>query len=211
MKRTPVLAIVLLLAAAAVTWFFIFKKNEKSGTLDTENTVIQSRHSEELNQSFTGMIEAYYRMSEGFVNWETDTVAKYSLELKSVLDNLNIDELKTDSLTFTKASGEIGNIKAELEGIINDPTLDEKRGSLNIMSKLLFDLLTTIRYDAAKIYYQECPMAFNDDIPGYWLSPTGAVRNPYLGTKHPKYKSGMLKCGGPVDTINFRGISKANP
>jgi hypothetical protein len=71
------------------------------------------------------------------------------------------------------------------------------------MSKLLFEFLNTARYDVAKIYFQECPMAFDDVNPGNWISPTEDVRNPYLGTKHPKYKSGMLECGGPIDTLNF--------
>ncbi len=104
---------------------------------------------------------------------------------------------------YAKAVSQIGNIKAELDGIIQDPSLDEKRGSLNIMSKLLFEFLNTARYDVAKIYFQECPMAFDDVNPGNWLSPSEDVRNPYLGTKHPKYKSGMLECGGPIDTLNY--------
>jgi len=29
------------------------------------------------------------------------------------------------------------------------------------------------------------------------------VRNPYLGTQHPKFKDGMVNCGGPRDTLNF--------
>ena len=39
--------------------------------------------------------------------------------------------------------------------------------------------------------------------PGNWLSKTSDVRNPYLGTQHPKYKDGMIGCGGPKDTLNF--------
>ncbi|MBO9657999.1 MAG: DUF3347 domain-containing protein, partial [Chitinophagaceae bacterium] len=56
-----------------------------------------------------------------------------------------------------------------------------------------------------KIYWQECPMAFGEDQSGFWLSKTDSVRNPYLGTSHPKYKDGMLHCGAPKDTINFAG------
>ena len=46
-------------------------------------------------------------------------------------------------------------------------------------------------------------MAFGEGNAGNWISKTDAVRNPYLGTKHPEYKDGMLQCGGPKDTINF--------
>lgn len=203
MKKTPVIAIILLLAGAAAAWFFILRKTENTDPLKGEAHPVQSRYSEALVHSFETMLEAYYRMNEGFVNWEADTIARYSQELKSALDNLQLDELKSDTVIYAKASGELGNIRAEVEGLIRDSALDEKRASLNLMSKLMFELLNTIRYDAAKVYYQECPMAFNDEVSGYWLSPTRAVRNPYLGTKHPKYKSTMLKCGYPIDTIQY--------
>ena len=38
-----------------------------------------------------------------------------------------------------------------------------------------------------KLYYQYCPMAFNNKG-AYWLSNEEAIRNPYFGDK-------MLKCG----------------
>jgi hypothetical protein len=46
-------------------------------------------------------------------------------------------------------------------------------------------------------------MAFDDNIPGYWLSPDQNVRNPYLGTLHPVHGSKMLHCGKPKDSIDF--------
>lgn len=203
MKKAPVIAIILLLAGAAAAWFFILRKTDATERQKGEPHLVQSHYSDALVHSFENMLDAYYKMNEGFVNWESDTVARYSFELKVALDSLQVEELKSDSALYTKASGEIAHIKAELEGLIRDSTLDEKRGSLNLMSKLMFELLNTVRYDAAKVYYQECPMAFNDEVSGYWLSPTRAVRNPYLGTKHPKYKSTMLKCGYPIDTIQY--------
>jgi hypothetical protein len=64
-------------------------------------------------------------------------------------------------------------------------------------------LFIVVKYDREKLYWQECPMAFGDDKPGNWLSKTVAVRNPYLGNKHPEYHDKMLGCGEPKDTINF--------
>ena len=40
---------------------------------------------------------------------------------------------------------------------------------------------------SGKLYYQYCPMAFNN-TGGYWLSNEEVIRNPYFGDK-------MLKCG----------------
>ena len=46
-------------------------------------------------------------------------------------------------------------------------------------------------------------MAFKDSIEGFWLSPTSKVVNPYLGNKHPVYKSKMLGCGEVVDSFDL--------
>ncbi len=47
-------------------------------------------------------------------------------------------------------------------------------------------------------------MAFNDTESGIWMSAQSDIRNPYLGTKHQKYKSGMLHCGETKDSLNFK-------
>ncbi|MBK5272044.1 MAG: DUF3347 domain-containing protein, partial [Bacteroidia bacterium] len=93
--------------------------------------------------------------------------------------------------------------RIETGSIIADPSIIEKTGSLNILSDNLRNLLVIVKYDRAKVYWQECPMAFGEDNPGNWLSKTVDVRNPYPGTKDPKSGSDMLNCGGPKDTINF--------
>jgi len=203
MKRSLLFGIIILLFAIAGLWFFLFREKKTTNDIEETASTYVSKHSEAFNESLNKMLDAYYKMSEGFVNWDTTTTATYSAELKTRLDDLPLDELKNDSLVYTKAVADIGNVKAELESIIQDPSLAEKRSSLNIMSKIMFEFLNNVRYDAAKIYFQECPMAFDDIHAGNWLSPSEDVRNPYLGTKHPKYKSGMLECGGPIDTLNF--------
>ena len=203
MKKAPVLLIIITLLAAAAVWFFVFKEKKKTTAVPVTGGIIVSQHSEPFNQSLQQMMETYYSLTESFVNWDNAAVAKFSTELKTTLENLQMDELKKDSLSYLKAMDGISVVKTEMTRLINFTTLAEKRESLNTFSRSLYDFLKIIRFDIAKVYYQECPMAFNDINPGYWLSSTEAVRNPYLGTKHPKYKSGMLKCGGPKESLNF--------
>ena len=162
-----------------------------------------SKHSEAFNTSISLVLSAYYDMTEGFVNWDTTVIKKAGINLKSALDSLNLDEIKKDTLIYQTALDPYSNAKSELEAILADPSLAEKRGSLNILSDNIRNLLVIVKYDGAKVYWQECPMAFDDDKPGNWLSETKDVRNPYLGTKDPKYGNSMLECGGPKDTINF--------
>lgn len=195
--------IILLLLSAIVVWFVVFRKRSNSDSGPKPQPIAVSQHSQAFNQSVQKMMNAYYNLTEGFVNWDTASVNKYSLELKSAIDSIQMNDLKKDSIIHQTAISYWDNSKMELANLIDKPSLDEKRISLNILSDNLYNFLRTVRFDNAKVYWQECPMAFNEDESGYWLSKTEAVRNPYLGTKHPKYGKGMLECGGPKDTLNF--------
>ena len=163
-----------------------------------------SKHSDAFNQSIGNMLSAYYKMTEGFVNWDTTNIHTAGNELKASLDSLQLDELKKDTTgIYESALDPLANAKAELASILDDPSIAEKRGSLNILSDNLRSLLVVVKYDRAKIYWQECPMAFGEDKPGNWLSQSKEVRNPYLGTKDPQYGDKMIHCGAPKDTIKF--------
>jgi hypothetical protein len=194
---------VLVVAIVAAVWFFFFN-TKKPPVIDDKLPAIQvSQHTEAFNRSLEPVMNAYYAMAEGFVNWDTVSVGKAAHDLKWALDSLKIHEIEKDTLIYESALGSWDNMKVELAGMMAEPTIEKKREEFNMVSQNLYDFLRTIRYDEAKVYFQECPMAFDEDRPGNWLSKTPDVRNPYLGTKHPKYHDGMLTCGGPKDTINF--------
>lgn len=163
-----------------------------------------SKHSDRFNNSISSVLNAYYKMNEGFVNWDTIEVNKHANEIKIALDNLKIEELKVDTTgIYESALDPLATAKTEVGNILNNPAIDKKRISLNTLSENLRLLFIVVKYDREKLYWQECPMAFGDDKPGNWLSKTVEVRNPYLGNKHPEYKDKMLGCGEPKDTINF--------
>lgn len=207
MKKGIALLGLLILVSVAILYFFVFTKkkgneNTAAGEQPQDLPVI-SRHSEAFNKSVENFMNAYYSMIEGFVNWDTAIVRKESTSFKTALDSFKIDELKADSIGYTEVEKSWNAVKSETAAIVGDNRIDEQRGSLNILSQALFGLLNKIHYDHAKVYFQECPMAFYDENPGNWLSALPAIRNPYLGVSHPKYHSGMLKCGTTKDSVNF--------
>ncbi|HVZ55857.1 MAG TPA: DUF3347 domain-containing protein [Chitinophagaceae bacterium] len=202
MKRFLLLVAVLALAVLAV-WFFMFKGKMMSVSGPGPQPLAVSKHSPAFNASAQRMMEAYYGLSEAFVNWDTAAVTRQAAALKEALDSLKLEELHHDTLIYETALGPWGDAKAETAGLIQDPSLDEKRLSFNTLTQHLYDLLRTVRFDLAKVYFQECPMAFGEDKPGNWLSSTREVRNPYLGNRHPKFKESMLHCGNPKDTLDF--------
>jgi len=207
---TLLIAVVLLLVGG-IRYFF-FPGGGSSGNSGPKPVPIAvSKHSDLFNNSVTTVLDAYYNMTEGFVNWDTTLVNKYGSELVTALGNVQTEELKKDTLKdaetiYLTAVDLVSNAKNDATNIVQQPTLDKKREALNALADNLRNLFITVRYDREKLYWQECPMAFGDDKPGNWFSKTIEVRNPYLGNKHPEYKDNMLACGGPKDTINFMPV-----
>ena len=199
---TMILAIILLITG--LVRYFVFPGNGGSSHSGNKpQPIAVSKHSDIFNNSVEDVLNAYYQLTEGFVNWDTTAINKAGYELRTALDSLKLGELKKDSIIYQTALDPYNNAKIELASILADPSMDEKRGSLNILSDNLRNLLVIVKYDRAKVYWQECPMAFGEERPGNWLSKTDAVRNPYQGIKDPKHGNKMLECGGPKDTINF--------
>lgn len=199
---TMILAILLLLIGLARYFLFAGGGGSSHSGIKPQPLAV-SKHSEAFNNSVEAVLTSYYSMTEGFVNWDTTAINMAGYELRTALDSLRLNELQKDTIIYQTAIDPYNNTKIELASILADPSIDEKRGSLNILSDNLRNLLVIVKYDRAKVYWQECPMAFGEERPGNWLSKTNAVRNPYLGTKDPKHGDRMLECGGPKDTINF--------
>jgi hypothetical protein len=202
MKKIVTVSLVVVLTIA-VLWFFYLKPKKIVDNGPVQQPLTVSKHTDVFNLSAQKVINDYFSLTEGFVVWDTVAVAKYAGDLKASLDSLKLSELKKDTIIYETATGVWNNAKSEVDGLIKDGTIDEKRLAFNSLTQYIYDLLRTVRYDQSKIYFQECPMAFGDSQPGNWLSKTVDIRNPYLGTQHPKYKDRMLTCGGPKDTLNF--------
>ena len=174
-----VLLIYLILIAGIITWYFTAGK-EKRISSDSKATALKvSNHSRQFNESLEEVMSNYYKMTEEFVKADTASINKYTLKLKTALDNLKIDELKKDSSIYETAASIWDNTKTEINGMQSDPSLQAKRESLNLFSNELFTLLLTIHYDLAKLYWQECSSAFGEDTPGNWISESEQSKNPY--------------------------------
>lgn len=195
---------VLLLLIGGVRYFIFPSVGGSNNSGPKPQPMAVSKHSDVFNNSVSSVLNAYYNMTEAFVNWDTIQVNKYANEMKTALNNIKLEELKVDTTGIYESSLDpVENAKTEVGNILSNPAIGAKRTSLNSLSENLRLLFIIVKYDREKLYWQECPMAFGDDQRGNWLSRTKAVRNPYLGTKHPEYKDGMLECGEPKDTINF--------
>ena len=198
--------LIVLALAGVLTWYFFVTKPKPNDETPKQQPLAVSKHSDSFNVAINKALNDYYSLTNDFVNWDSVSVASNAAKLKASLDAVNFDELKKDTTIHQTAVTFIDASKGELETILQPADLTTKRHALNNLTDNMYNLLRTIRYDRSKIYLQECPMAFNDVEPGVWLSSSDSVRNPYLGLHHPRYKSGMLECGGPKDTLNYTGL-----
>lgn len=205
-----VLIAVLILALVGIAWWkFGPKKDKPAGTAPQGLTV--SKHTDSFNHSVMNAMDAYYRLTESFVNWDTAKVNSSLTEFKIAVDDIRIAEMEKDTAIYPTVQSQWESIKAEIMGMQADTGLYAKREDLNSLSQQMFDLLRIVKYDAAKVFYQECPMALNNyESSAFWLSSQSANkerRNPYLGLYDPKYGRAMLTCGTTRDSINFAETS----
>lgn len=211
MKRVLlVVTFLILILIGVIAWKFIFPKKSTDQTPPPQGLAV-SKHGREFNQSMDNALKAYYSLTESFVNWDTAKVSSSLASFKIAVDSIRIPEMKKDSAIYETASSTWESVKAEIKGMELDTSLYEKREGLNMLSDNLFNLLRVIKYDAAKVYYHECPMALNNyEASAFWLSDKGDLesrRNPYLGLHDPKYGKAMLNCGMTRDSIDFSAAS----
>lgn len=200
MKR--VLAVVFLIIILLAVWFLFFKTEKAGNTTQEKQTASVSKHSSEFDASITSLMNAYMEMKNAFVDADTPEIkAKATVFIASV-DSLNLSRLhEKDSSLYVAARQNISDIKANAEPILKESDITEMRHDFSMVSENLYPLLKTIGYEGQKLYWQNCPMAFGDDKPANWLSNTSEILNPYLGKKHPEYKSAMLHCGENMDSL----------
>jgi hypothetical protein len=199
--------IVLPLLVIGIALLVVFKYFKKEETVKSqppkEQPVAVSKYSDSFRLAVNSVLDKYYALSEAFVNWDSGGARTSAIELSTLLGKLNFDEIKKDTLIYETAISYQAGFKTDLDAIALAAGMEEKRRSFHSFSQNLFDLLRTIRFDAAKVYVQECPMAFNDNEAAIWLSNTPQIRNPYLGLHHPRYHAGMLDCGETKDSLRF--------
>jgi hypothetical protein len=206
MKKVGLL-IVLALIGVLAWWLLETRKKPKDETPEQQPVVV-SKYSLGFRNAVDTVLNNYYILSEAFVNWDSTSIPQHVNALETNIDRVPFEELKKDTVIYETAKTYIDGFKNDLSAIESQGDITSKRRAFHTFSDNLYNLLRVVKYDGAKVYVQECPMAFNDTEAAMWLSKTGDIRNPYLGLHHPKYKSGMLECGEVRDSLAFMAQTK---
>lgn len=85
-------------------------------------------------------------------------------------------------------------IKKFIQITSENPKLEAQREHFFAITENMYALTKAFKAGKEDLYYQYCPMAFNNNG-GYWISKSKEIRNPYFGGK-------MLKCGQITETLS---------
>ena len=204
--KKAILFLVLILSASLLFWG-LFKSKEKVNQPETKEVAISVKaHSEKFNKSINEVVVKYMNIKDAFVDADTAAVKSNARDFINLLNAIDTTELKKDTaLIEATVMSAINDLKSNAASILNQTDITEMRKDFSSLTDMMFPaFFTAIKYEGPTLYVQNCPMAFNDEIPANWISNTEEIINPYLGKNHPKYKAGMLHCGEVVDSVKSK-------
>lgn len=197
------LLLIAIMAAVVAVYFLFFVKDEDQPKAPKQQPLVQGKNNDTFNMPFNDMLNAYFEVKDALVDWDTTKANASATKLVELANKVPYDALKADTTVIETAKNLSGSVIAEAMGMLGENTIDGKRHSLYTLSDNLYTLLRAVQYDQQTLYYDKCPMAFDESKDGYWLTNSRKIVNPYLGNKHPKYKGSMVTCGEITDSVGY--------
>lgn len=192
-----VLIAIILLAALGYGGYYFFGKKETKNRESEPQPLSITKNSGAFNQSYQKLLTGYYSLKDALVASDSVTANAASRQLVIHADSLQINEITGDSTGMIKETAKTftATISGSAQALASEKTLEAKRKEFEMLSDALWSLTRTVKYDGETVYYQYCPMAF-DNKGAYWLSNQAVIRNPYFGDE-------MLECGKVEDSLDY--------
>ena len=202
MARKIIIFVLIVLGLYVIYWF-AFKRKEAHPESPKMASVTLKKHSEKFNQSIDSLVNAYLDIKNAFVNADTGLAKQATNNFITHLDNLPLNEIKTDTaMVLETVMANISDLKQNAQSILNQTSITEMRKDFSAVTEVMYpSFFIAINYEGPKLYFVNCPMAFDDSVSANWISNSAEIVNPYMGKNHPKYKSGMVKCGEVKDSV----------
>lgn len=197
---------ILLILAFIIVGLFAYKllSDKPIKSVEKKDEALKiGKNSSQFNTAFSEVLTEYYALKDALVDWDTVKADQAAYVLAAKADSLPVKTLKADSPIVMTAQSLDASISSEAKAFTGESGIEGRRRSFNVLTDQLYTLATAVQYDGQIIYHIRCPMAFKENEEGFWLSSTSQIVNPYLGNKHPVYKSKMLGCGEVTDSLDF--------
>ena len=192
-----VLIAILLLGALGYGGYYFFGKKDGGKNEPDPQPLTIGKNSGAFNESYGKLMSGYYNLKDALVASDTVKANAASKQLIAFADSLKVNEITGDSTGMIKETAKTftSTISGSAQALTKENTIDAKRKEFEMISDALWSLTRTVKYDGEKVYYQFCPMAF-DNKGAYWLSNQAIIRNPYFGDE-------MLECGKVEDSLDY--------
>lgn len=193
-KAIPIL--ILLIAGVAVYFIFI-KKEPKQPEGEKQKPLTLEDHSSAFTRSYDNLLTAYMNVKDALVASDTGNASNAARQLITAADSLRVDEIQGDTTGVLKetAKNYSSTISSSALALSMEKDITAKRKEFEMIAEALWNLTRTVRYDGQKLYWQYCPMAF-DNRGAYWVSDKSEILNPYFGDE-------MLHCGSVQDSLDY--------
>lgn len=190
-----IVAVLLLSVVGLIAWKLLGSKEEKPR--DKQKPVPLGKNTGPFNQSFAHLLTEYYTLKESFIASDSVKATAAAAAVKTAAELLRIEEIQGDSTNTIKSTAKdyMGTISSAAQALMAGKTLDDKRKQFETIADAMWQLTRTVQYSGEKVYWQYCPMAF-DDKGAYWMSNEPGIRNPYFGDE-------MLTCGEVRDSLDY--------
>ncbi|WP_207512684.1 DUF3347 domain-containing protein [Longitalea luteola] len=199
MKKTLIVVIVLAAVVLIARPFFCNsdKKDDKVAEDPKQQPLSISANTDAFNQSFTQLLNAYNSLKDALVASDAEKASAAGLALKAAADSLKVNEITGDTSGVIKETAQAftGTIAGSAQALAAEKDLKNKRKEFEMIADAMWSLTRTVRYTGQKLYWQYCPMAF-DNKGAYWMSFEREIKNPYFGSE-------MLNCGSVEDSLDY--------
>lgn len=145
----------------------------------------------QFTEQLTNVYKAYLDMKNAFVETDAKKVSTEAKDVVAALKNVNMGLLENEPHMVWMEQLEILN--NSIKTILAEDDIEKQRLAFSDFNNTFYTSLKMFGLTNGTVYYQFCPMAFNDKG-AYWFSETEEIRNPYFGDM-------MLSCGETKETI----------
>ncbi len=179
----------------AITAAFTFQSCE-SNTTQTDN--MHQGHEngaaeakEDMAEAREDVLDAYEELKNALVKSDAEKAKTAVADLQAELDKVKPDNLAAADVTTW--NNESKKMREHLDKMQAAGSLEEIRKHFKPLSDVLYANIKKFGLANETVYYQHCPMAFNNEGAS-WLSEESEINNPYLPET-------MLRCGFTQDTV----------
>lgn len=172
-------------------------KADKAAEESKQQPLSIAQNTDAFKQSFTQLLNAYNTLKDALVASDTAKASAAALSLKAAVDSLKVNEIKGDSTGVIKETAQTftSTITGSAQALAAEKELKNKRNEFALIADAMWSLTRTVRYSGQKLYWEYCPMAF-DQKGAYWISYERAIKNPYFGSQ-------MMNCGSVEDSLDY--------